>query len=104
MLVRNTNLNYEVTKMNNHKELVNFIGRTINDGFNGPTVGLDGQTHKERVSWIRKNCTEYVVKHNGDKHWLCENWILSLVNNKFNSWTFSSNNYTKFYFDKHIER
>tara|TARA_B110000467_G_scaffold74106_1_gene67207 strand:- start:397 stop:681 length:285 start_codon:yes stop_codon:yes gene_type:complete len=94
MLMRNDNLNYEVTKMNNK----------IIDGFNGPTVGLDGQTHKDRVSWIRKNCTEYVVKPNGDKHWLCMNWILSSFNNKFNSWTFSSNDYTKFYFDMHIER
>tara|TARA_B110000495_G_scaffold4918_1_gene3663 strand:+ start:467 stop:724 length:258 start_codon:yes stop_codon:yes gene_type:complete len=47
--------------------------------------------YRERYKMIMDNCSEYLVKHNGNKHWLAGTMILTewkncLHSNPFESW------------------
>jgi hypothetical protein len=50
---------------------------------------------RQEYMYITKNCDMYMVKENGNKHWLCKNKLLTEWNqtdhsNNFESWTFPS--------------
>ena len=49
--------------------------------------------YKNRYRAIMDGCSDYMVKHNGNKHWLCGTKILTewkhcLHSNPFESWNF----------------
>jgi len=48
---------------------------------------------RQRYTFITKNCDMYMIKENGNKHWLCKNkilteWSTSEASDNFESWTF----------------
>ena len=53
------------------------------------------EDYKNRYRAIANNCSEYLVKHNGNKHWLCGTMIMTewkhcLHSNPFETWKFPS--------------
>ena len=51
--------------------------------------------NRMKYAAIANNCSEYLVKHNGNKHWLCGTMIMTewkhcLHSNPFETWKFPS--------------
>jgi hypothetical protein len=70
---------------------------------------------RQEYTFITKNCDMYMVKENGNKHWLCKNkilteWVdndyipmgklpLSSMSDSFESWVFPSKESAKEHFN-----
>ena len=65
---------------------------------------MNNLAQKQEYVFIIKNCDMYMVKENGNKHWLCRNKILTEwstcgASNNFESWVFPSKDIAKNHFN-----
>lgn len=65
---------------------------------------ISNLARRQEYTFITKNCIMYMVKENGNKHWLCNNkilteWVETGHTDNFESWTFPSKESAKEHFN-----